>query len=359
MTAALLGGCADVGGRQITLLPSSKVLDPLEVPPGLSPVEESEVYAIPDAPGENFEQVTEVSREQFRNVQLWESFEQYKKFQTEQAGTDLTEAEYQEAKSRGQGIFRVQEYKTGEGKARWTVYDDVNSVWSRTLVALNDLGVRVIEADAQQGVIRVQGISPQESPTFLQRIGVKEYAGKIDELHLQQSSGEAVDIIPKSEFLVEVDYSSTSNFAKEFRYFLLAGYQVNPEGTASPTEVVIRKRIYEDAEGHSILELNEPFDNAWVRVGRTLEAAGLVIVDLDRSRGDYLVSYTPVTEAKRSKWLFWRKKTKKRQIGDEVQYTVTVEESANVTNVTIAAADEEDAESANELLRVLYERLTT
>ncbi len=357
--ALLSAGCANVGGRDISLLPSSKVLDPLEVPPGLSPVQESETFVIPDRPGENFEQVTNISREQFRNIQMWKTFEQYKQFRAEQSGSNLSEEEFRAAKERGQGIFRVVEFKNDEGKTRWVVYDEFSSVWDRTLVVLNDLGVRVYDADRENGIMYVKGVSPQESPTFLQRIGVKEYAGRIDELHFEQISGEAVQIIPKSEFLVEADYSSSSIFASELRYFLLANYQVFPEGTESTGKVTVGKRLVDDEDGGQYVELAEPFDRAWIRVGRTLEAAGLVIVDLDRAAGDYLVSFTPVEEATRSRWLFWRKKTKKRQIGDEIEYTVTVAESGDATKITITATDEQDAESAADLLGVLYERLTT
>ena len=358
-TAVVAGGCANIGGEDITLLPSSKVLDPLEVPPGFTPIEESESYVIPAAPGRNFENVTEISRDQFRNAQVWETFEQYRQYQAQQSGANLSDEEFRIAKQRGQGIFRVQDYETDQGKTRWIVYDDIDSLWQRMPVVLNDLGVRIIDDDDDARIFRVKGISPQVNPTFLQRIGVKEYAGKIDELHLRQVSGEAVEIVPKSEFLVEVDYASSDVFARQLKYYLLANYQVYPEGTQAPTATTVAKRIYEDADGQQIIELNETFDKAWVRVGRTLEAAGLAIVDLDRSQGVYLVSYTPVTEKKRSKWLFWRKKNKKRVIGDDVEYTVAVREFSQMTNITLSPSSEEDADSANELLQILYERLTT
>src|SRR5690606_16320680 len=44
-------------------------------------------------------------------------------------------------------------------------------------------------------------------------------------------------------------------------------------------------------EGIAALRLNEPFDQAWRRVGVALDSAGFSMEDRDRSAGDYYVRY--------------------------------------------------------------------
>lgn len=357
--AVLLGGCASVGGETISLLPSSKILDPLEVPPGLTPVEEPDEFVVPDAPGRNFANVETLSRDQFRNTQTWLAFQEYQRYRDENAGVGLSDAEYQQAKLRGEGVFKVQEFANAEGKTRWRIVDSADSVWARLPGTLRDLGVQVTAVDDKERVVKVKGIPSQESPTFLQRIGVKEYSGKIDQLEVIQTTADTVEIIPRSEFLDEVNYSASSNFAKQLRYYMLARYAVDPEGSLAPVESLVKKRLYQDGQGKTVIEVKEPFEQAWVRIGRTLEAAGLGIVDLDRSAGTYLVSLTPVKETKRSKWAFWRKKKKVRKIGEAETYIVNVNEVGQViTTVTVSASQEQNAETADELVRVLHERLT-
>ena len=353
-----IAGCANIGGEDISLLPSSKILDPLEVPPGLTPLEESDQFVIPDEVGEGYEGVSLISKEQFRNAQSWEAFQEYQEFKRQDAGEDVSKEDYDRARTQGEGIFRVQEFKTSEGKTRLIVYDSMQSVWNRVNRALHDLNVRIVKSDEAARVIYVKGIRPQESPTLLQRMGIQEYSGRIDEFHLEQISADAIAIVPKSEFQDEIDYSSSDELAKQLRFYLLALYQVAPEGSEVPSAVAVKKRIYLDANGRSVIEMVETFDNAWVRVGRTLEAAGMEIQDLNRSEGTYIVSRTPVEEVKRSKWRFWRKKSE-RKVGDTETFVINVETRGETTAIYINPSNEENVQAEEEMMNILYERLTT
>jgi outer membrane protein assembly factor BamC len=55
-----------------------------------------------------------------------------------------------------------------------------------------------------------------------------------------------------------------------------------------------RAEIKKEADGTSSLEIQDPFDRAWRRVGLALDIIGFVIEDKDRSNGIYFVKYADV-----------------------------------------------------------------
>jgi outer membrane protein assembly factor BamC len=55
-----------------------------------------------------------------------------------------------------------------------------------------------------------------------------------------------------------------------------------------------RAEIKKEADGSSLLEIQDPFDRAWRRVGLALDIIGFVIEDKDRSSGVYFVKYADV-----------------------------------------------------------------
>jgi outer membrane protein assembly factor BamC len=74
-----------------------------------------------------------------------------------------------------------------------------------------------------------------------------------------------------------------------------------------------RAKIVQAADGPGTLELAEPFDRAWRRVGLVLDRMGFTVEDRDRSKGFYFVRYVdPEADAKKkdegalSKLMFWR-----------------------------------------------------
>jgi len=75
-----------------------------------------------------------------------------------------------------------------------------------------------------------------------------------------------------------------------------------------------RAKIVRAADGPGTLELAEPFDRAWRRVGLALDRVGFTVEDRDRSKGFYFVRYVdPEADAldKKnegffSKLMFWR-----------------------------------------------------
>jgi outer membrane protein assembly factor BamC len=115
--------------------------------------------------------------------------------------------------------------------------------------------------------------------------------------------------------------------------------------------------------GASTLELSEPFDRAWRRVGLALDRVGFTVEDRDRSNGYYFVRYVdPAQESLRSegilnKLAFWRPTEKPAQTA---QYRVLVkEQNPDATRVEVLNKDgvPEASTTSNRILSLLYEQL--
>lgn len=113
---------------------------------------------------------------------------------------------------------------------------------------------------------------------------------------------------------------------------LLARQQVNEQA-----------RIVRDGSA-SLLEIDEPFDRAWRRVGLALDRIGFAVEDRDRSQGTYFVRYIDPeadNNSKRdtgilSRVAFWKRDSKPQT---SPQLRIVVSESGSVSRVSIVGAE--------------------
>ena len=126
-----------------------------------------------------------------------------------------------------------------------------------------------------------------------------------------------------------------------------------------------RARIVDDAADGQHIVLDEEFDRAWRLVRRALDRGGFTVVDLDRSRGLFLVRYIDSDasgEEKRS-WLgrlaFWRGKDEKR-VPEDIEFRIVLEPGeggpARIV-VQDAQGGRDTRESAGRILTVLAENI--
>lgn len=353
-----IAGCAEVGGRQLSLLTSSEVLDPLEVPPGLSPLPEAEQFQVPEEL--DSADIKELPPEQFRNYESWVSFEKFRQFQLEEQGVGLSAEEYSTARKRGEGRFRVVTRRTPEDKVRLHVVDQVEPVWDRLRPVLEDMGIVINNTNVQERVYYVSNVPLKKKPTLTQRFGFKEFAGEVNSLHVVAVSDTETEVIGKSERNVEVEFEAAVEFFTRMRYFMLTYYQVDEGGVDGQFSVEVNKRFERDGKGSRIIVVSENFDSAWVRVGRTLEASGVDIEDLNRSEGVYIVSYSATKKKKkRFKLAFWRKSDEQEIVHEQFDITVSGSGQQSVISVLPSGSEESDIQSAEKLLQIIYERLYT
>jgi outer membrane protein assembly factor BamC len=132
--------------------------------------------------------------------------------------------------------------------------------------------------------------------------------------------------------------------------------------TAAPSQ---RAALKKGLDGQELLEVFEPFDRAWRRVGLALDRVGFTVEDRDRQKGVFFVRYAdPEAEmARKSRdksmfsWLaFWRSDEPKVKAA---QYRVAV--SAESDNSRIQVLDQngaaESSATSRRILTLLHEQL--
>ncbi len=126
-----------------------------------------------------------------------------------------------------------------------------------------------------------------------------------------------------------------------------------------------RAKLVRTQAGPGVLELSEPFDRAWRRVGLALDRVGFTVEDRDRSKGTYFVRYVdPEKDAQNkqseglmSRLMFWRSKDNARSAE---QYRVQVKDTRNESAQVLVlnkdgAAD--TSETASKILSLLHDQL--
>jgi outer membrane protein assembly factor BamC len=112
------------------------------------------------------------------------------------------------------------------------------------------------------------------------------------------------------------------------------------------------------AGGNASLEIDEPFDRAWRRVGLALDRVGFAVEDRDRTRGTYFVRYIDpdVDNASKrddgflAKFAFWR--SKKSQTAPQVR--IIVGDGGDKSRVDVEGAD---AGTQGRILDLLHKEL--
>lgn len=121
-----------------------------------------------------------------------------------------------------------------------------------------------------------------------------------------------------------------------------------------------RAEIRKGVDGAELLQVYEPFDRAWRRVGLALDRVGFTVEDRDRQKGLYFVRYADPAKAKDERGFFARifssdASTKLKAEQYRVQVTQTgTETQVNVLNKNGAA---EASQTASRILALLHEQL--
>jgi outer membrane protein assembly factor BamC len=88
------------------------------------------------------------------------------------------------------------------------------------------------------------------------------------------------------------------------------------------------------------VELVDPFDRAWRRVGLALDRVGFTVEDRDRAQGVYFVRYVdPEADAKDKAGLLTRVFSSEDRLKQAQQYRIAVRTQSNLTRVTVLDKD--------------------
>jgi outer membrane protein assembly factor BamC len=122
-----------------------------------------------------------------------------------------------------------------------------------------------------------------------------------------------------------------------------------------------RASLVKSNDGTEALQVNEPFDRAWRRVGLALDRVGFTVEDRDRQKGLYFVRYAdPEAEMKeKDKGFFARifswgdSKVK----AEQYRVQITADQEASRVNVLNKEGAAERSKTAQRILTLLHEQL--
>ena len=126
----------------------------------------------------------------------------------------------------------------------------------------------------------------------------------------------------------------------------------------------LRAQLSKSPNGAEVLEVLEPFDRAWRRVGLALDRVGFTVEDRDRQKGLYFVRYAdPDVEKPKDKpgflgrLAFWRG-SDANKIKTE-QYRVSVKPDSERSQVQVLNKDgaAESSQTSRRILSLLHEQL--
>ncbi len=131
---------------------------------------------------------------------------------------------------------------------------------------------------------------------------------------------------------------------------------------AQPSRAALKK----GGDGSEALEVFEPFDRAWRRVGLALDRVGFTVEDRDRQKGQYFVRYAdPEGEMDKKdkdkpgllgRLAFWRSADPKVKAE---QYRVQIRQSAENSEIQVLGKDgaADNSQTARRILALLHEQL--
>lgn len=129
---------------------------------------------------------------------------------------------------------------------------------------------------------------------------------------------------------------------------------------AQESKITDRARIVVNKDGSSILEVSDPFDRAWRRVGLALDRVGFTVEDRDRIKGLYFVRYVdPEIDQKQNEKSFWKKLFSSAPDKNAQRYRIEVKDQKEKSQVEVQANDGSPDKTATgkKILALLQDQL--
>ncbi len=135
---------------------------------------------------------------------------------------------------------------------------------------------------------------------------------------------------------------------------LIASTGVPPQRSPQSDRAQIRKGV----DGLEALEVSEPFDRVWRRVGLALDRVGFTVEDRDRQKGIYFVRYADPEVEKDTRSLLTRWFSSDSKVKAQ-QYRVQITQAGSSSQVNVLSKDggADSSRTAQRILTLLQEQL--
>jgi outer membrane protein assembly factor BamC len=359
---ALLAGCGFIESKKVEYKSAGK-LPPLEVPPDLTQPNRDDRYSVPDVSP--------------KGSATYSAYSDERAGQAAKPGTGpdvLPKADK----------MRVER----AGSQRWLVVTgSPDKIWPGLKEFWQDLGfiinvelpeAGIMETDWAENRAKIpQGImrdtigkafdflySTPERDKFRTRIEPGSQPGTVEIYISHRGMYEIYTNEGKSETRWQPRAADPELEAEMLRRLMV---RLGVEETRAKTMVAEaaqdeRARLLTDSAG---LEVREPFDRGWRRVGLALDRVGFTVEDRDRSQGLYFVRYVdPEVDLKKkgddegfmSKLAFWRDKPDPNKTP---KYRIQIKAVGDASVVQVLAADGsvDRSETGRKILRLLLDQL--
>jgi len=119
-----------------------------------------------------------------------------------------------------------------------------------------------------------------------------------------------------------------------------------------------RAEIRKGLDGAELLEVYEPFDRVWRRVGLALDRVGFTVEDRDRAKGVYFVRYADPEVEKDTRGFLTRMFSSESKVKPE-QYRVQISQSGTSSQVNVLTKDggADKSRTGQRILSLLHEQL--
>ena len=347
---------------------SNKTLPPLELPPGLSTPRSDDRFALPDG--------TSAAPSTTLSV-----------YNAERAGQNRQAAG---STNLLPDVAKVRIERSGS--QRWLVVPEIpEKVWptvkefwqeSGFLVNLELLEAGVMETDWAENRAKIpqdalrnllgkvlDGMySTSERDKFRTRLERGTEAGTT-EIYISHRGVQEVFTNQRQERSVWQPRPSDPELEAEFLRRLMSRFGVEDQrakAQVAAAEAPQRAKLLPAKDGAGALDLQEPFDRAWRRVGLALDRVGFTVEDRDRSKGTYFVRYVdPDIDAQNrrqedsalGKLMFWRSN---KPAQSALQYSVFLKAGGqDTTEVRVLNKDgvSENSENSRKILALLFDQL--
>lgn len=143
--------------------------------------------------------------------------------------------------------------------------------------------------------------------------------------------------------------------------------EAQAKAVVASTGGVERAKIVRSPDGASQLEVDEPFDRAWRRVGLALDRVGFTVEDRDRSKGLFFVRYIdPERDAQSggkkddgflSKLMFWKSGSGDPRSAEQYRVHIRDKKDSSQVEVLTKEGQLDKSDTARKILSLLHAQL--